>query len=60
MDINNQLLRNLLTKTDDAFNALMEEPGSSQLQSAYDDAKHELDNYITKFKTQLQQRNGCC
>lgn len=56
MDINNQLLRDLLVKTDEAFNALMEDPSSAQLQLAYDEAKHDLDHYVVQFKYQLQQK----
>ncbi|GGF73431.1 hypothetical protein [Alteromonas lipolytica] len=58
MDVNNQLLKELLHKTDTAFQALMDEPGSSELQSAYDEAKLELDRYVVKFREQLQYRHG--
>lgn len=56
MDSNNQQLKELLEKTDHAFQALMDEPGSSELQSAYDEAKQELDHYVVKFREQLQYR----
>ena len=42
MDVNNQLLKELLHKTDIAFRALMDEPASSERQSAYDEAKWNL------------------
>lgn len=58
MDIKNQLLKELLHKTDIAFRALMDEPASSERQSAYDEAKMELDRYVVKFREQLQYRNS--
>lgn len=57
MDVNNQLLKELLHKTDIAFRALMDEPGSAELQSAYDEAKMELDRYVVKFREKLQFRH---
>ncbi|NVK58297.1 MAG: hypothetical protein HWE26_22135 [Alteromonadaceae bacterium] len=56
MDINNQRLKELLHKTDIAFQALMEEPGSQALQTAYDQSKQELDYYVGKVRDQLQDR----
>ncbi len=56
MDINNQLLKELLHKTDVAFKALMEQPGSQELQMAYDQSKHELDCYVGKVRGQLEDR----
>ena len=58
MDVNNQLLKELLHKTDIAFRALMDEPASSERQLAYDEAKMELDRYVVKFREQLQYRNS--
>lgn len=58
MDVNNQLLKELLHKTDIAFRALMDEPGCSERQSAYDETKMELDRYVVKFREQLQYRNS--
>ena len=58
MDVNNQLLKELLHKTDIAYRALMDEPASSERQSAYDEAKMELDRYVVKFREQLQYRHS--
>jgi len=58
MDVNNQLLKELLHKIDIAFRALMDEPACSERQSAYDEAKMELDRYVVKFREQLQYRNN--
>ncbi|WP_296052752.1 hypothetical protein [uncultured Alteromonas sp.] len=58
MDVNNQLLKELLHKTDIAFRALLDEPASLERQSAYDEAKIELDRYVVKFREQLQFRNS--
>lgn len=58
MDVNNQLLKELFRKTDVAFRALMDEPASSERQSAYEEAKIELDRYVVKFRQQLQSRDS--
>ncbi len=56
MEINNQRLKELLHKTDIAFQALKEAPGSLELQTAYDQSKQELDFYVGKVRNQLQDR----
>ncbi|TPV56891.1 hypothetical protein FJ444_14130 [Aestuariibacter sp. GS-14] len=57
MDVNNQLLKELLHKTDIAFEALREDPGSEECQLAYDEAKQALDSYITTVKELLQVKH---
>jgi hypothetical protein len=57
MDENNQHLRRLLEQTDIAFKALMQEPNSSDLNAAYDNAKAELDRYIVSLRNSLAQRH---
>ncbi|HBY39919.1 MAG TPA: hypothetical protein DEH24_10905 [Alteromonas sp.] len=56
MDVNNQLLKELLHKTDIAFEALRADPASEELQMAYDEAKQALDNYVTSAKEHLMFR----
>ena len=57
MDVSNEHLKALLEKTDLAFQALLREPDSEELNSAYEDAKTELDNYISSVRQRLSQRN---
>lgn len=56
MDENNQHLKRLLEQTDVAFKALMQEPNSSTLNAAYDNAKSELDRYMVSLRNTLAQR----
>lgn len=53
MDVSNEHLRHLLERTDEAFRALMEEPSSDDLNDAYEQAKEELDHYVTTIKASL-------
>ena len=57
MDVSNEHLKALLEKTDLAFQALLREPDSEELNIAYEDAKAELDNYISSVRQRLSQRN---
>lgn len=57
MDVSNEHLKALLEKTDLAFQALLREPDSEELNLAYEDAKTELDNYISSVRQRLSQRN---
>ena len=55
MDVNNTHLRKLIDKTDEAFKSLLKNPASDDLNSAYENAKTELDNYVSSIK---KQRNN--
>lgn len=57
MDETNKHLKVLLERTDSAFRALMQEPDSEQRSLAYEDAKSELQNFITSLKSSLTQRH---
>lgn len=57
MDESNRYLKNLLDKTDGAFKALMEDPGSPERTRAYDQAKVELDAYVSSLRSTLNQRH---
>lgn len=50
MDVNNAHLRALIDRTDEAFKQLLKEPSSNDLNSAYESAKIELDQYISMLK----------
>ncbi len=56
MDVSNEHLKNLLERTDTAFNALREQPGSAELSIAYEQARLELDNYVATLRNTLNQR----
>lgn len=56
MDVNNETLKRLLHKTDEAFQALMENPASNELNQAYEDAKAALDSYLADMKSTLEKR----
>ena len=55
MDVNNTHLRKLIDKTDEAFKSLLKNPASDDLNSAYENAKTELDNNVSSIK---KQRNN--
>ncbi|MBU3021427.1 hypothetical protein [Aestuariibacter sp. A3R04] len=57
MDVSNEHLKALLEKTDLAFQALLREPDSEELNLAYEEAKAELDSYISSVRQRLSQRN---
>ena len=50
MDVNNALLRDLIDRTDVAFQSLLKNPNSHDLQDAYDAAKQNLNRYIASVK----------
>lgn len=54
MDINNAHLKQLIDNTDTAFKQLMREPGSSELNDAYESAKIALDNYLASVKRSVE------
>lgn len=56
MDSDNDKLKRLLEDTDVAFQALMENPTSSELSRAYDDAKSALDCYLADMRSTLEKR----
>ncbi len=57
MDLSNAHLKSLLEKTDVAFQALMQDPASPELNRAYDEAKVDLDTYVTSLRATLNQRH---
>ena len=57
MDVSNEHLKSLLEKTDLAFQALLREPSSDELNNAYEAAKDELNRYITSMRHNLSQRH---
>ncbi len=58
MDVNNERLKLLLHQTDNAFEALMQEPDSAARNYAYESAKQELDTYIASVRKTLTQRTS--
>lgn len=56
MDVNNEILKNLLSKSDEAFQALMDNPSSIELNQAYEDAKLALDSYLVEMRRSLEKR----
>ena len=58
MDASNEHLSHLIKQTDHAFKALMQEPGSRELNQAYDKAKLELDSYVSSLRNTLNQRHS--
>ncbi len=57
MDDTNQHLKHLLKQTDIAFKALMNDPGSLNLNEQYEQAKHELDCYTASLKHAITARH---
>lgn len=58
MDVSNERLKLLLARTDEAFQALLKEPDSIELNSAYDAAKAELDDYIGRLRAALSKKTS--
>ena len=56
MDVSNERLKYLLARTDEAFQALLKEPDSIALNEAYDEAKFELDQYISTLREALARK----
>ena len=56
MDVENKRLEALLDKTDRAFKLLLEQPDSLELNTAYEDAKVELDEYLQDIRSHLKKR----
>lgn len=56
MDVSNEHLKSLLEKTDQAFQALLKEPNSDELNDAYEAARAELSTYISSMRHNLSQR----
>ncbi|NMH59765.1 hypothetical protein [Alteromonas ponticola] len=56
MDVPNQHLKCLLERTDIAFKALLQEPDSVERNLAYEDAKKELDVFVSNLRSSLAQR----
>lgn len=54
MDINNAHLKKLIDNTDEAFKQLMREPGSSELNDAYESAKVALNNYLSSVRRSVE------
>ncbi|MCU7555432.1 hypothetical protein OCL06_12625 [Alteromonas sp. ASW11-19] len=57
MDVTNAHLKRLLSRTDEAFNALRAQPESAELTLAYEDARAELNAYVKKIRCVLHQRS---
>ncbi len=56
MDVKNQHLKSLLERTDSAFKALLQEPGSTERNTDYEEAKKALDSYVASLRSTLAQR----
>ena len=56
MDVSNEHLKSLLEKTDEAFQALLKEPDSDELNDAYEAARVDLNSYISSMRHNLAQR----
>ncbi|MCW8091718.1 hypothetical protein [Alteromonas sp. ASW11-130] len=56
MDVQNEQLKCLLERTDSAFKALMQEPGSIERNTDYEKAKQELDSYVASLRSTLAKR----
>ena len=56
MDAGNKQLEALLDKTDQAFKQLLEQPDSTELESAYEDAKNELSDFLHNMRSGLKKR----
>ena len=56
MDANNRHFTELLDKTDSAFKRLLDNPGSPEFTNAYENAKQELDFYISHMGDQLRKK----
>lgn len=56
MDVSNEHLKCLIDETDRAFKALLRQPDSDELYDRYEDAKRELDGYISSVRKRLNER----
>ena len=56
MDVEHKTLDTLLKKTDGAFKALLQDPDSAELNSAYEEAKDELNNYLNNMRTSMREK----
>ena len=56
MDVSNEHLKSLIERTDQAFQALLKEPDSSELSEAYEAARVELDSYVSSVRHNLSHR----
>jgi hypothetical protein len=56
MDVSNEHLKVLLDQTDRAFKALLRDPDSHELNSQYEHAKAELNDYIVNIRKRLGDR----
>lgn len=56
MDDNNPQLEMLLNNTDQAFQRLLQNPDSMELNDAYEDAKNALDGYLIDLRNSLKKR----
>ena len=56
MDGNNPQLEMLLNNTDVAFQRLLQDPESMELNNAYEDAKNALDGYLLELRNSLKKR----
>ncbi len=53
MDVKNDKLKVLFTRVDEAFKALMQNPGNQSLHDEYESAKHELDLCLSAMRRDL-------
>ena len=56
MEAGNKELEALLDKTDRAFKQLLEQPDSTELESAYETAKNELSDFLHVMRNGLKKR----
>ncbi len=56
MDGENPQLEALLNNTDLAFQRLLRDPNSSELNDAYENAKSALDGYLVDLRDSLKKR----
>ena len=56
MDTENKTLDSLLEKTDVAFKALLTDPDSESLNTAYEEAKTELESFLVDMRQSLKNR----
>lgn len=58
MDVNNEKLKVLFERVDDAFKALMRDPNSRPLHEEYELAKHELNSCLSSMRKDLNHTNS--
>ena len=56
MDVNQQKLRLLAAKTDEAFELYKQNPASEDYARIYENAKIALDHYMVDMRTTIQRR----